>query len=201
MTAGRVVLASKSPARRAVLTNAGIPFSWRDARIDEDRIKAKPRGPGWAAGDLALELAVSKAKTVSNQGSPDDLVVGCDQLLSLDGELFDKPENLTAARGHLKKFSGRTHQLISAVCLVQANETVWSHVATAQMHVRDLSDRFIDTYLENEGERVLSSVGAYLLESTGAQLFERIDGDYFTVLGLPLLPLLEELRKRGILPA
>lgn len=200
MTAAGLVLASKSPARRMVLVNAGIVFSWRDAGIDENRIKSDARASQCSPDDLALQLAVSKAKAVSEQVSPNDIVIGCDQLLSLDGALFDKPESLQAARSHLKSFSGRMHQLVSAICLVRGGEFEWSHVATAHMHVRGLSDAFIDTYIENEGERILSSVGAYLLEGRGAQLFERIDGDYFTVLGLPLLPLLEELRKRGILP-
>jgi len=182
-----------------VLENAGVPFDWRDAGIDENRIKQESLKAGRIPEDLALQLAAAKAMAAAS--SSGTLVIGCDQVLALGNTLFDKPADMDAARDHLKKFSGRTHRLISAVCLAEHGAVVWSHVSIANMHVRELSNRFIETYLDREGERILSSVGAYLLEGRGAQLFERIDGDYFTVLGLPLLPLLEELRKRGILPA
>lgn len=182
-----------------VLENAGIPFDWCDAGVDEDKIKRESLLKGVSPEDLALRLAGAKA--VSTDANKDDLIIGCDQVLALGSELFDKPVDLAAARSHLKAFSGRSHQLISAVCLAEHGAVVWSHVSIANMHVRQLSDEFIETYLNDEGERILTSVGAYLLEGRGAQLFGKIDGDYFTVLGLPLLPLLEELRKRGILPA
>ncbi len=201
MSEAKLILASKSRARRTVLENAGVIFEWRDAGVDEEIIKTQAVRSAMPPEDLARALAEAKAGAVAEQEKPDALVIGCDQVLALDGHLFDKPATLDDARAHLRAFSGRAHRLISAVCLAQSNGVVWSHVAVAEMHVRDLSDDFIDGYLADEGEQILTSVGAYLLERRGVQLFEKIDGDYFTVLGLPLLPLLEELRKRGILPA
>jgi len=195
-----IILASKSPARRRILENAGVVFSWCDAGVDEDALKAETKAENRDARHLALSLAEAKACRAADAATEMACVIGCDQVLVQDGHLFDKPHAMADARVHLKTLSGNTHQLISAVCLVQTGAVIWSHIAVADMHVRPLSDAFIDTYLKTEGERILSSVGAYFLEGTGAQLFERIDGDYFTVLGLPLLPLLEELRKRGILP-
>lgn len=194
-----LILSSKSRARRMVLENAGVPFDWCDAGVDEDKIKRESLSEGVTPDKLALSLACAKA--VAPNVSQDRLVLGCDQVLALEDRLFDKPADLNAARDHLRAFSGQVHQLISAVCLAEQGTVTWSHVSIANMHVRQLSDEFIETYLNAEGDRVLTSVGAYLLEGRGAQLFEQIDGDYFTVLGLPLLPLLEELRKRGILPA
>lgn len=205
MNTPALVLASKSHARRRVLEGAGVSFTWCDAGVDEDALKANAASasmhPAGHAQALAEALAEAKARAAYETQNSDDIFIGCDQVLAQDGRLFDKPTSLADARAHLKAFSGQSHQLISALCMVQAGELVWSHTETANMHVRPLSDAFIDDYLQRDGEGILSSVGAYLLESRGAQLFEKIDGDYFTVLGLPLLPLLEELRKRGILPA
>ena len=201
MSRPALILASKSPARRRILENAGVVFEQRDAQVDEDTLKSRAKSENLDARDIALKLAEAKACTVATDKADDAIVIGCDQILIQDDRLFDKPRSMAAARAHLKTFSGKSHQLISAVCLAQTGTVIWSHVAVADMHVRTLGDSFIDNYLASEGERVLSSVGAYLLEGSGAQLFAQIDGDYFTVLGLPLLPLLEELRKRGILPA
>mgnify|MGYP000023500867 CR=1 FL=1 len=199
MSTTSLILASKSLSRRQILENAGVPFSWCDAGIDEDALKFSWSQTGDDPASLALCLAKAKAGVVSVVSDNPPLVLGCDQILVQGGKLYDKPETMAEARTHLESFSGRTHQLIAAVCMMQSGNVVWSHVDHAEMYVRDLSDSFIDAYLDTEGERILSSVGAYLLEGTGAQLFERVRGDYFTVLGLPLLPLLEELRKRGIL--
>lgn len=201
MSAPDLILASKSLSRRQVLENAGVPFSWRDAGIDEDALKLSWSETGDDPASLALSLAKAKAGAVSFISENPPLVIGCDQILVQEDKLYDKPATMAEARAHLKSFSGRAHQLIAAVCMMQSGKVVWSHVDRADMHVRDLSDSFIDAYLDAAGEQILSSVGAYLLEGVGAQLFERIRGDYFTVLGLPLLPLLEELRKRGILAA
>lgn len=201
MSETTLILASKSRARRMVLENAGVTFEWRDAGVDEEAIKTGAVRAATPPEDLARTLAEAKACAVAKREDPETLVIGCDQVLSMDRRLFDKPATMDEARAHLRAFSGRTHRLISAVCLARSSGVVWSHVTAAEMHVRDLGDDFIDGYLADEGERLLSSVGAYLLERRGVQLFEKIDGDYFAVLGLPLLPLLEELRKRGILPA
>ncbi len=201
MSVPEIILASKSLARRRVLEGAGVRFTWRDAGVDEDALKSKALRDGLDAAALARALAEAKARATSRAAPSDAVIIGCDQVLAQDGRLFDKPASMDEARAHLQAFGGQTHQLISALCMMQSGAVVWSHTATADMHVRPLSEAFIDGYLQGEGECILSSVGAYLLEGAGAQLFERIDGDYFTVLGLPLLPLLEELRKRGILPA
>jgi len=193
-----LILASKSIARRQILEGAGIPFRWIDADIDEDTIKRQSVNSNIRPDALALKLAKAKADHVACD-YPEAHVIGCDQLLTLDGKTFDKPENLSEACGHIRAFKGRTHTLTAAVVIKKSEDIVWSHVAEASLKMRDVSDAFIDHYLKSEGEKVLTSVGAYRLEGMGAQLFEDIRGDYFTVLGLPLLPLLEELRNLGIL--
>ncbi len=197
MSAPNLVLASKSLVRRAILTNAGVQFTTRDSGVDENAIKQTALKNNMPAPELAARLALAKAQAVSTL-LPDDLVIGCDQVLELDGKTFDKPVNLKDARKHLRAFSGKTHHLIAAISLVQQGKPVWQTLDSAALTVRPLSDDFIDMYLAREGADVLSSVGAYRLEGMGAQLFHEIDGEYFTVLGLPLLPLLEQLRKHGI---
>ena len=193
-----LVLASKSTVRRILLSGAGVTLSVHDAAVDEDAIKQNALKNHLSAPEIAARLATAKAQTVSAL-FPNALVIGCDQVLELDGNIFDKPINLEEARGHLRAFSGKTHQLIAAISLVQDGHPLWQTIDSAALKVRALSADFIETYIANEGEAVLSSVGAYRLESVGAQLFDEIDGDYFTVLGLPLLPLLEQLCKHGIL--
>jgi septum formation protein len=193
-----LVLASKSTVRRTLLSGAGVTLSVHDAAVDEDAIKQNALKNHLSAPEIAARLATAKAQTVSAL-FPNALVIGCDQVLELDGNIFDKPINLEEARGRLRAFSGKTHQLIAAISLVQDGHPLWQTIDSAALKVRALSADFIETYIANEGEAVLSSVGAYRLESMGAQLFDEIDGDYFTVLGLPLLPLLEQLRKHGIL--
>jgi len=188
-----------------VLENAGIAFDWLDADVDENTLKNKALLEKWPADKLAANLAIAKAeaaKTATERSNPGtwDIFIGCDQLLSLNGIIFDKPKDLSEAAAHLRAFRGKVHHLVSAVVVLQNETPPWSHIATTNMFVRQLSDAFIDDYVHNHNDGILSSVGAYRLEGYGAQLFEKIDGDYFTVLGLPLLPLLEELRKRGILP-
>tara|TARA_R110002153_G_scaffold70125_9_gene184657 strand:- start:49 stop:651 length:603 start_codon:yes stop_codon:yes gene_type:complete len=194
----KLVLASKSIVRRTLLSGVGVSFTVRDAAVDEDSIKQNALNNCLSAPEIAARLAVAKAQTVS-ASFPDALVIGCDQVLELDGKIFDKPIDLDDARAHLCAFSGKTHHLIAAISLVQNGISVWQAMDSAALKVRILSENFIENYLAHEGEAVLSSVGAYRLEGMGAQLFDEIDGDYFTVLGLPLLPLLEQLRKHGIL--
>jgi septum formation protein len=149
-----------------------------------------------AAEDIACVLAQAKAEEVSAR-FPDDLILGADQTLSLDDALFHKPKDMEAARRHLLKLSGRTHQLSSGLALAKGGETVWRHVSVARLTMRALSPAFIGQHLARVGEAALSSVGAYQYEGEGIQLFESIDGDYFTIVGLPLLPLLAELRRLG----
>ncbi|GAB4361393.1 MAG: Maf-like protein [Oricola sp.] len=191
-----LVLASTSPFRAAILENAGLEFRAEGAVIDERAVELPLLEAGATAGDIAAVLAEAKALDVSKR-NPGDLVLGGDQTLSLEGRLFHKPADMDDARDHLLSFSGRTHQLWSALCLVRAGETVWRHVSVAHMQVRELSPQFIGRYLARAGETALKSVGAYQYEGLGIQLFENTDGDYFTIVGLPILPLLAELRELG----
>lgn len=192
----RLVLASKSAARRAMLTDAGVPFSVQVADVDEDAVKAV-HDPADAAG-LAVELARVKALAVSRH-DPDAWVLGADQTLAFDGGLVSKAPSLDAARSRLAAMRGRTHHLHSGAALARNGQIVWSGVDTVTMRMRDVSDAFLDAYLAAEGEALLACVGAYRLEGLGAQLFEAVEGDYFTVLGMPLWPVLAELRRAGVL--
>ncbi len=192
----RLILASKSAARRSMLADAGVAFSVQVADVDEDAVKAV-HDPADAAG-LAVELARVKALAVSRHDG-DAWVLGADQTLAFDGGLVSKAASLADARTRLGTMRGRTHQLHSGAALARNGQIVWSGVDTATMRVRDFSDAFLDAYLAAEGEALLHCVGAYRLEGMGSQLFEAIEGDYFTVLGLPLWPVLAELRRAGVL--
>jgi septum formation protein len=196
MVGERLVLASKSAARRAMLEGAGVTFSVHVADVDEDAVKAV-HDPADAAG-LAVELARVKALAVSRH-DPDAWVLGADQTLAFDGGLISKARSLEEARARLSTMRGKPHALHSGAALAHNGQIVWSGVDTALMRVRAFSDAFLDAYLDREGESLLSSVGSYKLEGMGSQLFDRIDGDYFTVLGLPLWPVLTELRRAGVL--
>ena len=192
----RLILASRSAARRAMLTGAGVVFEAEDAGVDEEAIKAAL--PDHPPADLALKLARAKALAVS-QRETGAWVLGSDQILAFDGGLVSKAGTLAEARMRLSAMRGRTHDLHSAAALVRAGSVVWSGVDTSRMTVRDFSDAFLDAYLATEGEGLLASVGAYRLEGLGAQLFDRVEGDYFTVLGMPLWPVLAELRRVGVI--
>ncbi|WP_291078756.1 Maf family protein [Hyphomonas sp.] len=193
----RIVLASGSQSRRAVLASAGVEADTVKPNVDEDAAKAAFRADGMSVRDQAMQLAELKSVKVSmrEQG----LVIGCDQMLSLDGEAFDKPVNLEDARNHLRKLSGKVHTLETAIVICEDGKPVWRHLARPRLTVRPLSGPFIETYVDTVGDPLLSTVGAYQLEGLGAQLFTRIEGDYFSILGLPLLPLLDYLRTRGVL--
>ncbi|WP_269515127.1 Maf family protein [Brevundimonas subvibrioides] len=192
----RLILASRSAARRAMLTGAGVPFETQDAGVDEDAIKT--RLTGIAPADLALELARAKALAVSGQHR-DAWVLGSDQTLDLEGTMVSKAPDLEAARLRLLSMRGRTHHLNAAAALAHNGEVVWSGVDTARMTLRPFTDAFLDHYLAVEGEALLGSVGCYRLEGMGSQLFVRVEGDYFTVLGMPLWPVLDELRRAGVI--
>ncbi|MBX3493340.1 MAG: Maf family protein [Parvibaculum sp.] len=194
-----LILASASAVRASLLKGAGLDFEVADSRLDEEEVKRGFAGRDDAADTdaLALKLAVEKAAAVS-RGNPQALVIGADQILSCDGKRYDKPKSMAEARANLLAFRGRPHILHSGVALVANNVTIWSHAAQALLTMRDFTDDFLDEYLAQAGERVLKSVGCYQLEGPGVQLFEEIVGDYFTILGLPLLPLLDELRKHGM---
>ncbi len=193
-----LVLASKSAARRALLTGAGLPFEAIAADIDERGVEAPLRAAGASAEAVAAHLARAKACAVA-RSEPLRLVLGADQVLALDDEIFSKPRDLPAARAQLAKLSGRTHALHSALCIARGEKVLFETIATARLTCRALSANFIDRYLSAAGAAVLGSVGAYQLEGLGVHLFERIEGDHATILGLPLLPLLAFLRQEGSL--
>jgi septum formation protein len=198
----RLVLASGSAARRTLLEAAGLNFEVVPAAIDEKAIRDAilETTAGAEADDIASVLAAEKARIVS-LARPGALVIGADQVLVLGGKIFSKPVNLGEAREHLVMLRGRTHDLISAAAFARDGNVHWQTTATAAMSVRDFSDEFLGAYLERMGERVLSSVGCYEFEGLGIQLFERIEGDYFTILGLPLLALLARLRDEEMITA
>lgn len=179
-----------------MLAGASVPFSVQVADVDEDAVKAV-HDPADAAG-LAVELARVKALAVSRHDA-EAWVLGADQTLAFDGGLVSKADSLEAARHRLSDMRGRIHHLHSGAALARNGQIVWSGVDTVTMRMRDVSDAFLDAYLAAEGEALLACVGSYRLEGMGAQLFEAVDGDYFTVLGLPLWPVLVELRRAGVL--
>ena len=194
----RIILASKSPFRSALLKNAGIEFSSESADIDERAVEAPLYETGATPEEVAQGLAEAKALDVAEK-NPGAVVIGCDQTLSLGDEIFHKPANMEAAGRQLLQFSGKTHQLNSAVVLVKDGETLWRHVSVARMTMRELTPAYNGRYHGRVGDSAMSSVGAYQVEGPGIQLFEKIEGDYFTIVGLPLLPLLAELRKEHLI--
>ena len=195
-----LILASQSPFRRMLMENAGLAFSAEAAAIDERAVEAALSKRNPTPPEVAEALAVEKARDVAGR-NPGALVIGSDQTLSLEGRVFHKPADMAEAKSHLLSMSGRTHELNCGVALVRDGETLWNHVSIARLTMRPLSEDFVDRHLARVGTRVLASVGAYQLEGEGVQLFERIDGDYFTILGLPLLPLLAKLRNLGAIDA
>jgi septum formation protein len=199
-SAHEIVLASGSRARREMLAAAGVHFTVQAADVDEPAIRARMRkvNANVEPKRIAAVLAAAKAEDVSGKKSG-SLIIGADQVLALDRELLSKAPSLEAAREALRKLRGRTHELHSAVAFAENGKITWAHVGTARLTMRDFSDAFLDDYLLRAGDRVGHSVGAYELEGLGVQLFDKIEGDYFTVLGLPLLPVLAELRQRGII--
>ena len=191
-----LILASQSAVRKSLLVNAGIAVETIPADIDERGIQ---QGSGLTdPGQIAALLAGEKAKFISAK-SPGRYVVGADQTLALGERLFSKSENLAAAAAQIKTLSGQTHALHSAVSVAKDGAMLFSHVSVARMTMRFLTDSEIEAYITEAGDAVMSSVGAYQLERTGVHLFERIEGNHFTILGLPLLPLLAFLRGQGLL--
>lgn len=194
-----IILASGSQSRRALLAGAGVEAQTIKPNVDEDTARNAMRAEGVKVRDQAMQLAETKALKIS-RANP-GLVIGGDQMLNLDGVAFDKPADLDGAKAHLRALSGKAHYLETAIVIAENGEFVWRHLARPKLTVRTLSEEFIDHYVEACGEALLSTVGAYQLEGLGAQLFSKIEGDYFSILGLPLLPLLDYLRVRDVLPS
>lgn len=196
----RIVLASASSARAALLRAAGIAFAVQPAAIDETAVKDDSRRRGDSPLECAIRLATAKALHVSDQ-DPAVLAVGADQILAVGEEWFDKPADLAEAAAQLRQLRGRSHTLETAVCVACGGAPLWHATSRPQLTMRHFSEAFLAGYIDAEGEALLGSVGAYRLEGMGVQLFCRINGDHFAVLGLPLLELLGFLRQRGALPA
>ncbi|RMF09713.1 MAG: septum formation protein Maf [Alphaproteobacteria bacterium] len=193
-----IILASQSPARARLLAAAGVLFTTQRAAVDENTVRLAMTDSGARPREIAETLAEMKALRVSSS-APDALVIGSDQILVLDDVVFSKAEDLDGARTQLRTLRGKTHQLVTAVCVARGGGAIWRHIETVRITMRDFSDRFLDHYLANVGETVLSSVGCYHLEGLGVQLMRQIEGDHFTVQGLPLLALLQYLRDYGAL--
>lgn len=197
----RLILASGSAARRAMLAAAGVDVEIRPAKIDEDAIRDRmlAADPNVSHESIASTLAVEKAQAVS-QNAPGAVVIGADQILSFDGQMLNKPASIAEARAQLLALRGKAHALHSAVALAQNGTVLWRHTATAHLTLRAFSETALEAYLTRAGESVTTSVGAYQIEGSAIQLFELIEGDHTTILGMPLLPLLAELRRREVLP-
>jgi septum formation protein len=194
--AQQIILASNSPHRRTLLENAGLEFSVEKPDIDERAVEAALAGSGATPEDVAAVLAAAKAVAVSER-HPEALVIGSDQTLSLGGELLHKPADMEAARRQLLSLSGKTHQLSSAAVLAGQGAAIWRHTSVAHITMRKLDPAYVGRYLSEVGEAALGSVGCYQIEGRGVRLFEKIEGDFFTIVGLPLLPLLAALRQHG----
>lgn len=194
-----LLLASGSTIRQSLLRNAGLAFDVVAPRIDEESVRAALLAEQAKPRDIADALAELKATKISAR-HPAALVIGCDQVLDLSGALLSKPETRTEARAQLLAMRGKRHDLLSAVVICQAGRPLWRHIGVARMTMRAFSDVWLDGYLDRNWPDVAESVGAYKLESEGVRLFSRVDGDYFTVLGLPLLDLLSFLTLRGDVP-
>ena len=197
--APRVVLASTSPARRRMLDHAGVPVEADAPGVDEAEVKAAFAADGAEPEQVAEALAEMKARRIADR-QPGALVIGADQMLTCDGRWYDKPESRAGAYAQLAALSGRTHRLVATAVIIRDDTRLWHTTDSAELTMRPLSTGFLEHYLDALGDAVLQSVGGYQLEGLGAQLFTRVRGDYFTVLGLPLLPLLDFLREHEVVP-
>ncbi len=195
----KIILASKSAARAQILKDAGVAVTLKSAGVDEAPIKARALAKGESPRRIAEILAEAKAAAASS-GSL-DLTIGADQTLECEGRLHDKADDLDQARAELLRLRGKTHQLHAATALAQDGHIIWRDVQSVSLTMRAFSDDFLDAYLSGNAETATSCVGGYALEGEGVQLFSAIDGDYFAVLGLPILPLLAELRRLEAIPA
>lgn len=198
--ADRIILASGSEIRATLLTNAGVSFETIKPNVDEDLMKASLIAEGASTRDIVDALAEMKSLRVSSK-QPDAYVIGCDQVLDHQGVLLSKPTSQQEAIDQLRSLRGSTHKLLSAAVIYRGGEPQWRHVGVARLSMRDFSDTYLDDYVSRNWESIRHSVGAYKLEEEGVRLFHRVDGDYFTVLGMPLLELLSYFSLRGVLPA
>ena len=194
----RIVLASASVTRRGLLAAAGVPFDVEPSRVDEDEIKNSMRAEGASGVEIAEVLAEAKARYVARK-YPDRMVLGADQVLDCDGDIYDKPVDRADAAAQLRRLRGRRHTLISYAVVMRGGQRIWQAVDRARLEMRDVSDDFIDGYLAAAGADAFNGPGGYRVESLGVQLFAKIDGSHYTILGLPLLELLDYLRANGIL--
>jgi len=194
----RLILASQSLSRRALLLGAGLDFEALPAAVDEITIREAARAEGNSAADTAILLADAKAARIARR-YPEAIIIGADQMLVCNGEWFDKPEDVAAARNHLQKLRNHAHELVTAMVVWRNGQRAWHHLATPRLVMRDFSDAFLDEYLAREGAFVTQSVGAYRLEGMGIQLMRDIRGEHTAILGLPLLPLLAYLRESGVI--
>ena len=193
----KLVLASASAVRTRLLTNAGVPHLVDPAHVDEVSVRDTLLAEGADHSAIAETLGELKAQRIS-QKWPGEIVLGADQVLSCNGVLFEKPADLDRVRAHLKALMGKSHILHTSASVVRDGTVLWHQNASSTLHMRTLSDKFIDAYVETVGDAAFASVGAYELEGLGPQLFSRIDGDFFVILGLPMLPLMEFLRNNGV---
>ncbi len=193
-----LLLASASVIRLQLLRNAGLEVTALPARIDEDAIRRSLEADAASARDIADALAEMKARKLAEK-NPEALVLGCDQVLAFNGRIYGKPETPDAARSQLTAFRGQTHKLISAIVLYDGGKPVWRHISEAKLTMRPLSDDYLDVYIRRNWPSLCQTVGSYKLEEEGVRLFSAIEGDYFTILGLPLLPLIGYLGSRGFI--
>ena len=198
--ASNIILASGSEIRAKLLKNAGVEFDVITAKVDEDMLRRALESENAPARDISDALAEAKAGKVAMK-HPESLVIGCDQVLEFEGRVFSKPRDIDEARSHLKALRGQRHQLLSAIVVFHENQPVWRHVGAVRLQMREFSDAYLEDYLKRNWESIRWSVGGYKLEEEGIRLFHRVDGDYFNVLGLPLIELLNYLMVRGDLTA
>lgn len=196
-----MILASGSRTRADMLKAAGLKVHVQPAAVDEDEIKASFKASGGSAGEAAVALAELKAGRIAASAPPEAIVLGADQILTCEGQWFDKPPDREAARAQLRALAGKSHELHSAVVAFRGGARIWHHLAVSRLTMRPLSADAIERYLNAAGDDVLSSVGCYRIEGLGAHLFTRIEGDNFAILGLPLLPVLAFLRDQGVVQA
>ncbi|MHC8491474.1 Maf family protein [Thalassospira sp. SM2505] len=196
----RLILASSSKTRHAMLTNAGVACEAVASMIDEEGYKQSMKAEGASAAEAAETLAEMKALRMYRQ-QPDGIVIAADQMLECNGIWFDKPRDRDNTRAQLLALRGKTHQLVSAAVIYKEGSRIWGTIDTAHLTMRNFSDEWLEDYLDAAGEEIFNCVGGYQLEGIGAQLFTEVRGDYFTVLGLPLLPLIGFLRDHGVLKA